>query len=153
MLNSRHWYPFWDGMNPLKSLSLGKDSIMKSKRVLPITLPVMKDGTNLSSYASGLTIAFVLNAPISKPYAAPQGQSTASGTQPGPMVLSTPDKSKKRAPLTEAEKKRCCDNHLWLYCGQPGHWASNCPPVITLRVQSGLQIQYNLTALYAKPRV
>ena len=38
--------------------------------------------------------------------------------------------SKKRGPLTEQEKKRCRDNNLCMYCGKPGHIASECraPP-------------------------
>ena len=50
--------------------------------------------------------------------------STSTGTQPGPMDLST---ARKKGPLTAAEKKRRRDNSLCLYCGSPGHWATTCP--------------------------
>lgn len=54
--------------------------------------------------------------------------STATGTQPGPMDLSRIDRtSRKRAPLSEDVKKHRRDNNLCLYCGNPGHWATNCP--------------------------
>ncbi len=54
--------------------------------------------------------------------------STASGTASGPMDLSLADRtSKKRAPLTDAQKKYRIDNNLCLYCGAEGHFASQCP--------------------------
>src|SRR5258705_12011878 len=55
--------------------------------------------------------------------------STASGTASGPMDLSLADRttSKKRAPLTDAQKKYRIDNNLCLYCGAKGHFASQCP--------------------------
>ena len=55
--------------------------------------------------------------------------STSTGTHPGPMDLSAAgrNRSQKRGPITEAEKKRRRENHLCLYCGSPGHWASQCP--------------------------
>lgn len=58
-----------------------------------------------------------------------QPASTASGTASGPMDLSLADKttSKKRAPLTDAQKKYRFDNNLCLYCGAEGHFASQCP--------------------------
>ena len=55
---------------------------------------------------------------------APSTPSTSTGVQPGPMDLSA---ARKRGPLTAAEKKRCRDNSLCLYCGSPGHWATTCP--------------------------
>src|SRR5258706_308920 len=55
--------------------------------------------------------------------------STVSGTASGPMDLSLADRttSKKRAPLTDAQKKYRIDNNLYLYCGAEGHFASQCP--------------------------
>jgi hypothetical protein len=54
--------------------------------------------------------------------------STSFGTTPGPMDLSRIDKtSKKRGPLTEAQRRYRIDNHLCLYCGCEGHYASECP--------------------------
>jgi hypothetical protein len=53
--------------------------------------------------------------------------STSSGTAPGPMDLSAANRSRKRGPIDEAEKKRRRDNNLCMYCGQSGHWATNCP--------------------------
>src|SRR5258706_4529236 len=59
---------------------------------------------------------------------APTSSSTALGTAPGPTDLSRIDKtSKKRGPLTDAQRRYCLDNHLWLYCGAEGHYASDCP--------------------------
>ena len=53
--------------------------------------------------------------------------STSSGTAPGPMDLSALNRSWKRGPIDEAEKKGRRDNNLCIYCGQFGHWAANCP--------------------------
>jgi hypothetical protein len=59
--------------------------------------------------------------------------STSTGTHPGPMDLSAANrnqgnqKSLKRGPLNDMEKKRRRENNLCLYCGSPGHWASQCP--------------------------
>src|SRR5258706_8467858 len=53
--------------------------------------------------------------------------STSSGTAPGPIDLSAANRSRKRGPIDEAEKKRRRDNNLCMYCGQSGHWATNCP--------------------------
>ena len=56
--------------------------------------------------------------------------STSTGTHPGPMDLSAGTrqyKSQKRGPVTPMEKKRRRENNLCLYCGSPGHWASQCP--------------------------
>ena len=47
--------------------------------------------------------------------------STSSGTAPGPMDLSALNRSQKRGPINEAEKKRCRANNLCMYCGQSGH--------------------------------
>ena len=63
----------------------------------------------------------------------PHQNTTATGTQPGPMDLSAAGRGpqrtqgQKRTPLTEAQKKHHRDNNLCLYCGSAGHWASNCP--------------------------
>ena len=58
----------------------------------------------------------------------PSPVSTASRTASGLMNLSLADKttSKKRAPLTDAQKKYRFDNNLCLYCGAKGHFASQC---------------------------
>ena len=56
--------------------------------------------------------------------------STSTGTHSGPMDLSASTrqhKSQKRGPVTPIEKKRRRENNLCLYCGSPGHWASQCP--------------------------
>ena len=47
--------------------------------------------------------------------------STSSGTAPGPIDLSALNRSQKRGPIDEAEKKRRRDNNLCMYCGQSGH--------------------------------
>ena len=53
--------------------------------------------------------------------------STSSGTAPGPMDLLALNRSQKRGPINEAEKKRRRDNNLCMYCSQSGYWATNCP--------------------------
>ena len=35
--------------------------------------------------------------------------------------------TRRRGPLSEEQKLRCQANHLFLYCGGPGHIAVNCP--------------------------
>ena len=63
-----------------------------------------------------------------KPVGTTNTPSTSTGVQPGPMDLSAAGHtSTTRGPLTAAEKKRCRDNSLCLYCGSPGHWATTCP--------------------------
>ena len=52
--------------------------------------------------------------------------STSSGTTPRPIDLSALNQSWNRGPIDEAEKKRCCDNNLCIYCGQSGYWTTNC---------------------------
>ena len=47
--------------------------------------------------------------------------STSSGTAPGPIDVSALNRSWKRGPIDEAEKKRCSDNNLCMYCSQSGH--------------------------------
>ena len=47
--------------------------------------------------------------------------STSSGTAPRPMDLSALNRSQKRGPIDEVEKKRRRDNNLSIYCGQSGH--------------------------------
>ena len=51
-----------------------------------------------------------------------QPPSTATGTHAGPI-----DVSVARGPLLADEKSRRRANGLYLYCGQPGHQAKNCP--------------------------
>src|SRR5258706_2802769 len=46
---------------------------------------------------------------------------TSSGTAPGPMDLSAANRSRKRGPINEAEKKRCRNNNLYMYYSQSGH--------------------------------
>ena len=53
--------------------------------------------------------------------------STSSRTAPSRMDLSALNRSRKRGPIDEAEKKRRRDNNLCIYCGQSRHWATNCP--------------------------
>ena len=57
----------------------------------------------------------------------PHTTPTSTGTAPGPMDLTTAGRSRKRGPIDNEEKKRRRDNSLCMYCGQPGHWATNCP--------------------------
>jgi len=53
---------------------------------------------------------------------------TASGTAPGPMDLSQADRTPcKRGPLSPELRKYRQENHLYMYCGGLGHWASACP--------------------------
>jgi hypothetical protein len=65
--------------------------------------------------------------PMATATAPPIVPNTSSGTASGPMDLSTINRSKKRGPINEEEKKRRRDNNLCMYCGQSGHWATNCP--------------------------
>ena len=51
-----------------------------------------------------------------------QNPSTATGTHSGPMDLS----AGRRGPLTDSEKAHRHANNLCLYCGKPGHFASDC---------------------------
>ena len=59
------------------------------------------------------------------------GPSTSTGTNSGPMDLSagtrTTYKSQKRGSVTLIEKECRRENNLYLYCGSPGHWASQYP--------------------------
>jgi len=53
---------------------------------------------------------------------------TASGTAPGPMDLSQTDRTpRKRGPLSHELRRYRQENHLCMYCGATGHWASVCP--------------------------
>ena len=53
--------------------------------------------------------------------------STSSRTAPGPINLSALNQSQKRDPIDEPEKKRRCNNNLYMYYSQSAHWATNCP--------------------------
>lgn len=54
--------------------------------------------------------------------------STASGSAAGPMDLSQADRTpRKRGPLSAELRKYRQENHLCMYCGGSGHWASVCP--------------------------
>ncbi|HLO99763.1 MAG TPA: hypothetical protein VK171_14310 [Fimbriimonas sp.] len=70
--------------------------------------------------------ALELNKPTSgpAPASAPRTNTTATGTHSGPMDLSA---SRRRGPLTQAEKNHRRANNLCLYCGKAGHFASTCP--------------------------
>lgn len=64
----------------------------------------------------------IISAPANPPAAGSRPiPSTASGTHPGPMDLSA------ARTLTPEMKKFRRDNHLCLYCGKAGHFASACP--------------------------
>jgi 5-methylcytosine-specific restriction endonuclease McrA len=47
-------------------------------------------------------------------------------SDPGAMDIDA-TKSRKFQPLTDAERKRRRDNKLCMYCGDPGHFAGQCP--------------------------
>lgn len=47
-------------------------------------------------------------------------------SDPGAMDIDA-TKSRKFQPLTEAERKRRRDSKLCMYCGEPGHFAGQCP--------------------------
>ncbi|HYP42905.1 MAG TPA: hypothetical protein VEQ18_02680 [Candidatus Nitrosocosmicus sp.] len=49
--------------------------------------------------------------------------STSSGTHPRPIDL----ENTRRRKLTNEEKQFRRDNNLCLFCGQPNHYANNCP--------------------------
>lgn len=51
------------------------------------------------------------------------GTSTSTGTHPGPMDLS----AGRRGKLSPEEKNRRRANNLCLFCGDSGHYASQCP--------------------------
>ena len=69
--------------------------------------------------------------PAPAPWPAPApvpAPGTASGTTPGAMELSQADRSpRKRGPLSPELRKYRQENHLCMYCGGSGHWASVCP--------------------------
>jgi len=67
------------------------------------------------------------NAPAHTPAPRP-APSTASGTAAGPMDLSQATRTPgKRGPLSPELRKYRQENHLCMYCGGSGHWASVCP--------------------------
>jgi len=69
--------------------------------------------------------------PVPAPRPAPAhtpAPSTASGTVPGPIDLSQADRTpRKRGPLSLELWKYRQENHLYMYYGGSGHWASVCP--------------------------
>lgn len=71
-------------------------------------------------------------APASAPVSAPS-TSTATGTNPGPMDLSATG-TRRRGPLSPETRQYRRDNGLCVYCGEKGHWASNCPRKTTRRI-------------------
>jgi hypothetical protein len=60
-----------------------------------------------------------------KPQGSPAPKTTSTGTHPGPMDTSAGGTRFKK--LDDKEKKRRQDNNLCRYCGDSGHWATNCP--------------------------
>jgi len=68
-------------------------------------------------------------APAPRPAPTPVPVSgTTSSTATGPMDLSQPDRTpRKRGPLSPELRRYWQENHLCMYCGGSGHWASVCP--------------------------
>ena len=58
----------------------------------------------------------------------PPASTAAGSSTPGPMDFTSTDRtSRKRGPLTEAQRKYRYENGLCLYCGNHGHFVSDCP--------------------------
>lgn len=68
-------------------------------------------------------------------------QTTVRTTGPGAMDLDA-SAARKYKPLTPAEKQHRMDNNLCLYCGKPGHRATDCP---AKKKPQGVRIQAVLT--------
>ena len=52
---------------------------------------------------------------------------TTTSSGPAPMDLDANSGTRKFKPLTPQEKQHRMDNNLCLYCGKPGHRATDCP--------------------------